>query len=272
MEHNAEPSTADAEIARLLECRNLAGGGWHWKVLSLDRSTASPEDVKRQYRRTALQVHPDKTEAAFASEAFIVLSDALHRAFAEASNKDQAAAPHHHSWPCSASTPSSAETKQHRQTDEASDRSDPFWKPVDAYKSYEEVLADLKAFEEAFVNELKAGAEERLAVKRRREERKAALAAAEDERRREDQEIWLADSGVENALDGARSSWASFKKGTRITKSSKKVNEMPISAHQPKASSRTSSSSKRAVPKPHSVYGLLSEHSRLAEASSTPNK
>jgi hypothetical protein len=31
MEQNAEPSTAEAEIARLLECRNLAGGGWHWK-------------------------------------------------------------------------------------------------------------------------------------------------------------------------------------------------------------------------------------------------
>ena len=65
----------------------LRGGEDHWKVLGLERG-ASEEEVKKAYRKLALQLHPDKCSVPHANTAF----QSVGRAYAVLSNPDKRSA------------------------------------------------------------------------------------------------------------------------------------------------------------------------------------
>ncbi|KAJ3392153.1 DnaJ sub B member 13 [Lobulomyces angularis] len=48
-----------------------------YQVLNLDRS-ASPDDIRRHYRKLALKHHPDKSDSAASSETFLKITEAFH--------------------------------------------------------------------------------------------------------------------------------------------------------------------------------------------------
>eukprot|EP00741_Cyanophora_paradoxa_P009317 tig00000144_g9025.t1 len=180
-EREANSAGADEAILKIIAAST------HFETLALQPGCTTDE-IKKNYRRLALLVHPDKNDSKEAEEAFKKLQSAFEVLFDEDRRAD---------YGDSLNKSESTET-----TDRPKKTSEPWYHR----RSSTEVFAEMRRVEEEIMNEIK---KKRRNQERDRERKKAKVEKKEAKRREERMADFLERA---ETVEGNAASWQNFMK------------------------------------------------------------